>query len=315
MSNTLIDCIDVGTENCPCYLAATGDCLICSRLQGKSDCDCNWKGVCVYNEYLQGNRRINNPRVEFSGAILDKKYYMDDLAVFALRVEKGFALKSSVPGSFIFLRDKASPGYYDTPLCVIKADVEKGIIWVAVKIISAKTKTIAAVEDSLMIRGIYRNGILGVSHLTGRNVKDNKILIIAKGMGLAPGILAATYLWQKNRVDWVIDLEKISEELISDFLGEGEGIIRYMCLSREDDLLDLRNLLARENYDSVVILASDHYLSLIGDLVKDVSPDAGISVSNNFHICCGEGVCGSCSAADGQGNTRKMCKCQNRVSL
>lgn len=314
MSNTLIDCIDVGTENCPCYLAATGDCLICSRLQGKNDCDCNWKGVCVYNEYLQGNGRINNPRIEFSGAILDKKYYMDDLVVFALRVEKGFALKSSVPGSFIFLREKDSPCYYDTPLCVIKADIETGIIWVAVKIISAKTKTLAAVKDSLMIRGIYRNGILGVSHLTGRNVKDKKILIIAKGMGLAPGILAAAYLWQKNRVDWVIDLEKISEELISDFLGDGKGIIRYMCLSEKDYLSDLRNLLNREQYDSVVILASDHYLSVIGDLVRGVLPSAGVSVSNNFRICCGEGICGSCSALDSQGNAHKMCKCQNKIT-
>lgn len=315
MSNSSIDCIDAGSENCPCCLAATGDCLICSRLQGRKDCDCNWKGVCIYNEFLQGNRRVNNPRTEFFGKIIEKKYYLEDLVVFILEVEKGFALKASVPGSFLFLRSKDCDAHYDTPLCVMKADAEKGVIRVAVKIISAKTKTLLSAADGLMIRGVYRNGILGVSHLTGKEVKDQKILLIAKGMGLAPGILAADYLWRKNRVDWIIDPEKISEELVSDHLGEGEGIVRYLCLSREDDRQELCKLLLREQYDTVAVLASDYYLSLIGELVRETLPSAKLAQSNNFHICCGEGVCGSCSAADSHGNTFKMCKCQNKEKL
>ena len=32
-------CIDAGSENCPCLLAASGDCITCSRLQGKDCCD------------------------------------------------------------------------------------------------------------------------------------------------------------------------------------------------------------------------------------------------------------------------------------
>ena len=36
-------CVDTGSENCPCELAVTGDCLTCSRLQGKDSCDCDWK--------------------------------------------------------------------------------------------------------------------------------------------------------------------------------------------------------------------------------------------------------------------------------
>jgi hypothetical protein len=65
----LLNCIDAGTENCPCYLAVTGDCLICSRLQGKDYCDCNWRGVCIYNEFMQGNGKVNNPRRDFEAEI------------------------------------------------------------------------------------------------------------------------------------------------------------------------------------------------------------------------------------------------------
>jgi hypothetical protein len=305
------DCIDVGTENCPCYLAVTGDCLICSRLQGKEICDCHWKGVCIYNEYMQGNGRVNNPRVEFPASIVKKKYYLDDLIVFTLDVGKGFALKASRPGSYIFLRGPKSNSYYDTPICVMKTDPEKGELAIAVKIISAKTKTLAEAEDFLTVRGIYRNGILGIDAVTGKEVRGQKILVVAKGTGLAPGMLAANHLWHRNRVDWVIDPEKISEDLICDFFGEGEGIIKYRNLSQEGSIEELLEQIGKESYDAVLLLTSDYFLQEIGTRIRSQFPKTHIATSNNFHICCGEGVCGACSMTNSQGETFKMCKCQS----
>ena len=309
MNYNSLDCIDAGTENCPCYLAVTGDCLLCTRLQGKDYCDCNWKGVCIYNEFIQGNGRVNNPRSDFEAKIVRKKYYLNDLAVFTLDVGKGFAIKASRPGSFVFLKDKNSKSFYETPLCIMETDINKGQLSVAVKIISAKTKTLADTEDSLIVRGVYRNGIIGISAITGKDIKGKKILLIAKGIGLAPAMLAANYLWYKNRVDLIIDPDKISEEMISDYLGEGEGIIKYLSLSNPDDRKVLTDLLSREKYDSVIILTSDYYLKTISEIVKKKLPDAKIALSNNFKICCGEGVCGACSVTSGS-DTFKMCKCQ-----
>ena len=49
MKYEIIDCIDAGTEYCPCHLAETGDCILCSELCSKTFCDCvNWKGTCIY---------------------------------------------------------------------------------------------------------------------------------------------------------------------------------------------------------------------------------------------------------------------------
>ncbi len=307
------DCIDVGSENCPCYLALTGDCLVCSRLQGKEDCDCEWKGVCVYNEFIQGNKKVNNPRVDFPVEIAYKKYYLDDLMVLGLKVGKGFAIKASRPGSYIFLREENSESYYSTPLCVADADIEAGIIAVAVKIISVKTKTLAEAEGHLMVRGIYRNGILGIGSITSKSVRDKKILVVAKGIGLAPAILAANYLWRKNRVDLIIDREKISEDLIGDYLGEGEGTIRFMSLNEEIHRQDLGGILHKEQYGLVVLLTSDYFLDQIGKMVKEKLPQAELAVSNNFHICCGEGICGACTALGPNGETVKMCKCNRKL--
>ncbi len=309
MRDHSFDCIDVGSENCPCYLALTGDCLVCSRLQGREDCDCSWKGVCVYNEFIQGNKKVNNPRVDNPAEIVYKKNYLDDLIVLGLRVGKGFAIKASRPGSYIFLREENSESYYATPLCVMEADIEAGIIAVAVKIISAKTKTLAKAEGSLMVRGIYRNGILGIGSITSKFAKGKKVLVVAKGIGLAPAILASNYLWRKNRVDLVIDREKISEDLMTDYLGDGEGTLRFMSLNEESHREELGELLLREQYDLVVLLTSDYYLEVIGDMVKNRLPDTELAVSNNFHICCGEGICGACTAVDESGDTIKMCKC------
>ncbi|MGI6727194.1 MAG: hypothetical protein ACOX4P_01325 [Anaerovoracaceae bacterium] len=313
MSKSNIDCIDAGSENCPCYLAVTGDCLICSRLQGREECDCKWKGVCIYNEFLQGNRRVNNPRKDFYAKIINKKYYLDDLVVFTIDVGTGFALKASIPGSYLFIKDKESNSYYDTPLCVMKTDIEKGHITLAIKIISAKTKTLAEAEDGLMVRGVYRNGILGISAIIGKHMIDQKILLITKGTGLASAILAADYLWRKNRVDCVIDREKISEEMISDYMGEGDGIIKYMSLINKDEVKELADLVDREQYDAVIMLMSDYFLKEIGTMIKELLPNARYAFSNNFHICCGEGICGACTTIDNNGDTIKMCKCQNNT--
>lgn len=329
MSYNTYDCIDAGTENCPCYLALTGDCLTCSRLQGKDFCDCNWRGVCIYNEFMQGNRKVNNPRTEFEVKILEKKFYLDDLVIFVLEVGKGFAIKASRPGSYVFLRGRESNRFYDFPISIMFADVEKGTIHVAVKIIALKTKALLEEPEKLILRGVYRNGIQGVNALQPAQAKGKKIMLVAKGIGVAPAILIANVLRYQNHVDFVLDTEKISTELISDYLGEksngqnlrvseenasfGEiGTIKYLTLSNDDERKELIRLLKKKNYDCVVILASDYYVDTIGALARKALPNVKIANSNNFNLCCGEGICGACSFVNAEGKTIRMCKCQRK---
>lgn len=351
MNYSTYDCIDAGTENCPCYLALTGDCLTCSRLQGKDSCDCSWKGVCIYNEFKQGNGRVNNPRKEFVAGIVSKKFYLDDLAVFVLDVGKGFAIKAGSPGSYIFMRSRSDTSFYDIPISIMHADVEKGQLHVAVKVISTKTKSLLEEEESFVLRGVYRNGIQGLHAVLPRGLKNARVLLVAKGIGLAPAILTAEALGGHNEVDLVVDTEKISTELVSDYLGEGSGNaavgrkqaaagstadgsargisagdvfaadgstgggglvhrIRYLSLGNSEDQESLRAMMKTGKYDSVAVLASDYFIGEIGKMAKEVLPEAKQAFSNNFRICCGEGVCGACSVVNAGGETIKMCKCQ-----
>jgi hypothetical protein len=70
------------------------------------------------------------------------------------------------------------------------------------------------------------------------------------------------------------------------------------------------NLLRKKQYDNVLLLVSDYYIETLGRVIKKILPDADLAVSNNFRICCGEGLCGSCSIDTSAGETIKMCKCQ-----
>lgn len=317
-----INCIDAGSDNCPCYLAVTGDCLVCSRLQGKDCCECGWTGVCVYNEFIQGNKRVNNPRKDFEAEIIHQKFYKEDLVVYGLHVGKGFAMKASRPGSYLFARAGNTDRFYDIPLSVMKTDVEEGNIYLAVKIISAKTKALIEEKNKLILRGPYRSGIHGISSITGNKAINQKVLIIAKGIGIAPGVLVSQVLGNKANVDMVIDTEKISKEFIKDFIDTRQCAdaseedknaytgIQYISLADKGAGSRLEKLMKKNNYDSVILLVSDYYIENLGNIIKRVLPAAGLAVSNNFHICCGEGLCGSCSVNTCGGELIKMCKCR-----
>ena len=313
----IFDCIDAGTENCPCYLAQTGDCLTCSRLQGKEHCDCDWRGVCIYNEFIQGGKEANNIRKDFNARILEKKQYLDDLAVFVVDVGKGFALKASKPGSYVFVKANLDPAFYNVPISVMKSDVENGALHLAIKAISAKTKLLLKEQKELTLRGVYRNGILNLKSVIGKRgtiEKNNKMLLITKGVGFAPAVLLSEWVENRARTDFLIDIDKISGELVLDYMPkEVSGVVKEIDLrdsfANEKEYARLKRNIESEQYESILALTSDYYIEKFGKLAAGLTPSPIFACGNNFQICCGEGICGACSRVNAEGVTFKMCKC------
>lgn len=331
-------CADVGTVNCPCPLAETGDCLICSRLSGKEKCDCGWAGVCIYNEYIQNDGIIRNRRKNEVVPILKKIRYGEDIIVIVLKVSRGFALTAAQPGSFVFINSTNKSDFSNLPISVMKADVEKEQIWLALKIISGKTKAIAEEKDSLMLRGVYRSGILGegtaslaedvgIKKVQNREQsRRKKWLVITKGIGFAPAVNLLRWAGGRTDADIVIDTEKVGEEIIRDYLKTEE------ISSDKDEHISIEmaslqeavNSFSRENrhgrgklllgkysadfYDRVIIFTSDYYISVLAEAM-DI-PSHKIVFCNNFRMCCGEGICGACSHFCGKDKVDKMCKCR-----
>lgn len=312
-STNHMDCVDSGTENCPCYLAATGDCLICSRLQGKDCCDCIWKGVCIYNEFIQNNKKVNNPRKDFTARIISKKHYLDDLYVITLEVGRGFALKAAVPGSYIFMKATELEDYYHTPISIMHVDTENGYITVLIKSISAKTKAICNENEKLIVRGVYRGGICGMSKITGRFsriVPDSKLLILTKGVGFAPAINLLEWAGQETKKELIVDPDKICNQVIWDSLQPTSA--DKITIQSLQDCLDssfLNKKLMEEKYTAVAVLASDFFIEEVKKIILQLPNPPTFVHSKNANICCGEGICGACSYVDENGNVVKRCKC------
>lgn len=322
-------CADVGTRNCPCPLAETGDCLVCSRLSGARECSCRWAGVCVYNEYMQNGSMVRTKRKARSTGILQRLRQGDDLLMLQLRVPRGFALEASRPGSFLFLKPPGAPEMTSVPVSVMAADVEHESLWVILKIISAKTKALAACEDFLEMRGIYRSGLLGKGvagildlHDPGVSVRK-RWLILTKGVGFAPAVNLIR--WAAGRIDIhvIADPEKVGDDVIRQqfrawqpeaYRSEGGRFrLEFQSLAKLLQQPAAASPLQQPDYDRIFLLASDYYIKRLSAVMK-IPPDK-LVFCNNFHLCCGEGICGACGHVDAEGNLRKMCKCREFSAL
>ena len=347
-------CADVGTRNCPCPLAETGDCLVCSRLSGARECSCRWAGVCVYNEYMQNGSMVRTKRKARSTETLQRLWQGDDLLMLQLRVPRGFALEASRPGSFLFLKPPGAPEMTSVPVSVMAADVEHESLWVILKIISAKTKALAACEEFLEMRGIYRSGLLGKGvagmldlHDPGISVRK-RWLILTKGVGFAPAVNLIR--WAAGRIDIhvIADPEKVGDDVIRQqfrawrpeghrseggrFRLELQSLAKLLeqpaaasPLQQTDSITTALHTsgshnpdlnapcLQQTDYDRIFLLASDYYIKRLSAVMK--IPPEKLVFCNNFHLCCGEGICGACGHVDAEGNLRKMCKCREFSAL
>lgn len=325
-------CADVGTANCPCILASTGDCLVCSRLSGRDECDCRWSGVCIYNEYIQNGSIVREKRENRCAEILKRTWYGSDLLVIVFKVPKGFALRASRPGSFIFVNPVGSSEFSNVPVSVMKADADNGRISIAIKIISGKTKAVAEEKTRLNVRGVYGNGLLGKG-LPGllEDIKDagvskenKKWLIITKGIGFAPAVNLIDNVRDHIKIDIITDTEKVNEEIIEDYLKSelaGHSSVEIFSASLQSMTEKLVSERARgryctlggrynaDMYDRVILMTSDYYIKTLAENME--VPDHKLVFCNNFKMCCGEGICGACGHIDCKGNVNKMCKCRN----
>ena len=308
-------CIDAGGENCPCSLAKSGNCIVCGRLSGGDCSGCRWHGVCIYNEYIQGGRQVKNNRKDKEFNIIEKERYGDTL-LLGIEVGKGFALKCYPCGTYVFLRTKEREQFFNVPISVMRTDVEKGSIYILVKCISAKTKELLKAEESVIVRGPYRNGVLGIDDLRRNLVKlsknniRGKILIVSRSAGIAPAAKLIQELGKEHYVSLFADTSNLHGSLMKKHFKEQPEFLREIDLTNENNMFEIWEEIAFGGYDGLAVFASDYYISRIGDISERLGFKGTVAVSNNFNLCCGEGICGACSVAGKQGETLKMCKCR-----
>lgn len=308
------DCIDAGTEYCPCHLAESGDCIICSQLSGKEFCDCiNWKGVCIYQEFMWNGNKAREERKSIPCKIINKDIIDDKVAVFTISVTHKLAQSLQRPGSYVFLRNPNSNIYYDAPISIMDVNIEDNTIKLAVEIKGIKTKTLNELKEGedILVRGPFWNGVLGLKNLL--KLRDSTALVVMRGIGQAPSVPVLKKLKaNNNKIIAIIDKKPYTDIIIRNYLNEySADIIESETLSSgelSNELKTTINNLLQNN--KISLIHCDGPDILIFKLLEFVNDSAEFSCCNNSKMCCGEGVCGTCSLRYKNHVVKRLCKYQ-----
>lgn len=304
-------CVDAGSEYCPCYLAETNDCIVCAHLQGKNFCECNWNGVCIYQEFFWNGNKRKNFRETYAANIVERNQIAEDVLTLKINVTKTLARLLKQPGSYIFIKNIQEPYFFDAPMSIMDVDEQKGDIMIALKILGPKTKSLINYKDKILVRGPYWNGIIGLKDIKG--LKEKKILVASRGISLAPSILVMKYLLKNNnKITFTIDQGKINSSFINfikDYIKNLDIETIEFNIRTTQGLNTIKNLIMQD-FDLIYSGGSDRFHQMIADEMHTMNTSTRLVITNNNHLCCGEGICGSCSCKLDDGQTVKMCKTQ-----
>jgi len=311
------DCIDCGTEYCPCNLAEAGECIICSQLQGKCFCDClNWKGVCIYQELYNNGGKAKEGRKTYGCKVIYSERIEEDLIMIKLKAPHKLTIDLVKPGSYIFVRTDENK-YFDVPISIMEADIENNVITIVVEIRGIKTKRLIdiKVDEDIVIRGPYWNGVFGLDNLAKQ--KGNNVLVLARGVGIAPMMPVIRKLVNsQNDVELYIDKGSYNNSFGTEYFEKYKVTPKESSLLTNGKLSDegkyiITKTIKDKNIDLVHVAGADiltfnviEYLSEIG---RD---DILMSCCNNFKMCCGEGICGACTARFSGHRVKRFCKFQ-----
>lgn len=296
-----VECIDAGSEYCPCHLAEKGECIICSQLQNKVFCDClYWKGTCIYEELLKNGNKAKKTRQYKKCDILLIKKVRDDLIIYDIKLSNSLLRELDNFGSYVFLKSPNYPDYFSTPISVMDIDYEHQSIKLLIKIHGIKTKDIKDCNDKIMVKGPYWNGIQGQRFL--RNLKEKKVLIIGRGVAAAPGVMATRRLaLNNNKIDILLDKGRSDQNVCTDYYFkytqdvDNLSIINYKEKTLTEEFKkSIENKISKEEIDAVIAAGDDEFNRLIINYIYKIKPEICFASVNNSIMCCGEGICGSC---------------------
>ena len=313
-------CADYGSRFCPCILAVTGGCVVCSQVNGKAFCDCKASGgICIKQELLRNGGKANPGRLTYECEVISVIHY--DGLVF-LRVKVPISLEREVkrPGGFVFGRRKDAASWYDVPISVQFEEMMVGSIGMTLLFRGVKTNQFKdlAEGDTLLLRGPFNNGLLGLQHLEAQ--QSSRCLILTKGIGLLPSVSAVRYLQSRhNETELYVDEGNFSPSILKFQLDLFELPFKPLTLLDDDGELSTpaKHVIRRFVADGGSLIhvgASEYVIHQVAAYLHYIgNRHVKLSACNNARICCGEGVCGACTEITADRRVIHHCKEQVKI--
>ena len=298
------NCIDAGSKYCPCNLANTMDCISCSHLGGEDFCDCNWNGVCILYEYYMNNKQCSDFRKAYKGVVKDKVFLDKNLILLKIKLDKKLLNELNTIGSYVFINKVNCNDYYEIPMSIF--NIDEDYIYIIYQEIGPKTKNIQC-EKELSIRGPYWNGIIGEHKLS--NVSNSNILIIARGIGQSSILIPLKKLIKRNnKVILFLDKGKLNSLYCLNYIPDKNIRIEMLDLFSSEGEKKLIDFIKKNPIDILLSAGAEMLHRKVISIVKESAKDIKIFLTNNNILCCGEGVCGSCTRKIDSKERIKTCK-------
>ena len=186
-----------------------------------------------------------------------------------------------------------------------------------IEIRGIKTKKLLDIKEGgeITIRGPYWNGVFGLKNLDKQ--VNNNVLVIARGIGMAPMMPVIRKLSLNNdNINLILDKAPYTDNYVQEYLSEydvnviEESVLDKGQLTDEVKVL-IKSYIKDKNVNYIHIAGADILtVKIIDYLDKIQGEDIKLSCCNNIKMCCGEGVCGSCTARFSGHRVKRFCKVQ-----
>lgn len=302
-----VTCEDAGSSFCPCYLSLTGNCLACPAVNHTGSCDgCAWSGTCVWVEshWALGQPRPGRP--QYRVEVVDRRPLTQ--TAFALELAAPAHLVNALQpaGSFLMARPAEREAWFDVPLAVAGLDAARNTVTHYVQVAGPKTRALAAGGRTLVVRGPFANGLVGRGHINAQ--PPGRALLVAVGIGQGPAHhAAAQMLAAKRPVDALLGPGDLGRVFIAGELAALGASVTLLDSDHGRNGKTFRDFLAANTYRLLVSAGSDEQHRVLWQLLRQQRPGTPLVYTNNAVMCCGEGICGSCSRPLASGITR-ACK-------
>lgn len=206
------------------------------------------------------------------------------------------------------MRPAGTSRFFDMPLCVMDADENTGILTFAIHVRGPKTKAIKNTQDEVIIRGPYFNGVFGLKHI--KSSIDNNWLIVARGIGQASLMpIIRNLLRAKNNITVILDPGTLGVNPVEQYLRETRVNLEILSFTQSLEETVKKHLSQPFNVDFVFSAGPDKQHERLWEILNKYGYQKPFIMSNNYSMCCGEGVCGSCITKI-NGKRMRLCKMQ-----
>lgn len=316
-----INCIDASTDYCPCKLSEVEECIICSQLGGENFCDCvNYNGTCIYQEFVW-NKCVSKQVRDFKIYTIESRTFIrEDVLQLKIKLNKTMCRELNNLGAFVFLRKPGDPESLGVPISVVASEVDEELITVIIKKIGVKSKCIFDCENQILVKGPYWNGIQGQLNL--KELKNDNCIVVGRGVALAPLVLAAKKLDERNNnIVAILDIGRGPKSYFSNYFRELNcEVVDTVLIDQNNELTEngkntIINYIKSNNVSTVLSGGNDNFHRAIIQFLHKFNPSLKFSTVNNATMCCGEGTCGSCVVDTKEGAIRACKEQYNPINI